>query len=183
MASKPELLIYSTLRSLLTRSLPKGRWILQRIETSTGTGIPDCYFSYLNNQMWIETKTTEYVVSHEQLNWAYANTLAGGKTYLVTRIKHTATTASNGPFSPSTTVRNSVPYPTLLELLKTPSTQGIISYDQLTNSTQKKGQETLVFLSFDDRMRECSTLGSYLRKFNPDVLPVETWLAQQVTSQ
>lgn len=181
--SKPEQLIYSALRSLFKKELPPGRWMLQRIETSTGTGIPDCYFSFLNNQIWIETKTVDYKVSNEQLNWAYANTLAGGKTYLVTRIKHSPTTASNGPFSPSTTVRNSAPYPTLLELLKTPSTQGIISYDQLTNSTQKKGQETLVFLSFDDRMRDCSTLGVYLSRFNPEILPAETWLAEQVTSQ
>lgn len=183
MANTPEQNVHSALKSLFTRTLPKGRWILQRIETSTGTGIPDCYFSFLNNQIWIETKTVDYKVSNEQLNWAYANTLAGGKTYLVTRIKHSPTTRPRTTTTCSNIPTQVTPYPTLLNMFKTPSTQGIISYDQLTNSTQKKGQETLVFLSFDDRMRECSTLGAYLRKFNPDVLPVEIWLAQQVTSQ
>ncbi len=179
MANTPERNVHSALKSLFTRTLPKGRWMLQRIETSTGTGIPDCYFSFLNNQMWIETKTVDYKVSHEQLNWAYANTLAGGKTWVITRIKHTPTTAHNGPTACSNVPTRTSTYPTLLGLFKTPAIpvdNGIISYDQLTNTPMKKDRETLVFLSFDDRMRECSTLGAYLRKFNPDVLPVEVWL-------
>jgi len=157
--------------------------MLQRIETSTGTGIPDIYFSFAKSSpsveggsMWIETKTVDYVVSNEQLNWAATHWRAGGLTYLVTRIKHAPTTRPRTPSASSTLPTHTNIYPTLLNLLKTPLTQGIISYDQLTNSTQKKGQETLIFLSFDDRMRECSTLGSYLRKFNPDVLPVQDWL-------
>lgn len=198
MANTPEQNVHSALKSLFTRTLPKGRWMLQRIETSTGVGIPDNYFNLLNwGSMWIETKTVAYKASNEQLNWATTHWRTGGLTYIATRvagskttakttIKHTHTTASNGPFSPSTTVRNSVPYPTLLELFKTPTIpvdNGIVSYDQLINTPKQKNRETLVFLSFDDHMRECSTLGAYLRKFNPDVLPVETWLAQQVTSQ
>lgn len=177
MASKPELLIYSALRSLLARSLPKGRWILQRIETSTGVGIPDCYCSLLVNEqhvdLWIETKTTEYVVSNEQLNWAATHWRAGGLTYIISRIKHAPTTRPRTPNASSMVLTQATLYPQLLKLCKTPLDNGIQSYDQLINSSKRKGQETLIFLSFDDRMRECSTLGAYLRKFNPDVLEVQ----------
>ncbi len=188
--ANPELLIYQSLRSLFTKSLPKGMWMLQRIETSTGTGIPDCYFSHLNNQFWIETKTVDYKVSNDQLNWASSHWRTGGLTYIVTRvagskttakqgIKHAAGTAHKPPNASSNVPTHATPYPTLLELYKTPVIpvdNGIVSYDQLTNSIQKKSQETLIFLAFDDRMRECSTLGAYLRKFNPDVLPVDFWI-------
>ena len=174
--------------------------MLQRIETSTGTGIPDSYCSLTSNEqhtdLWIETKTVAYKASNDQLNWASAHWLTGGLTYIVTRIgagkttakqgiKHTPTTAHNGPTACSNVPTHATPYPALHELLNGVFKHGdncIISYDQLTNNIQKKGQETLVFLSFDDRMRECSTLGAYLRKFNPDVLPVQDWLVQQATS-
>ena len=188
MANTPEQNIHSALKSLFTRSLPKGRWMLQRIETSTGTGIPDNYFN-LNGwgSMWIETKTVAYVVSNDQLNWAFGHKLTGGLTYIVTRvagskttakhgIKHAAGTGHNLPAACSNVPAHATTYPTLLNLAKTPLDNGIVSYDQLTQTPMKKGQETLVFLSFDNRMRECSTLGVYLRRFNPDVLPVETWV-------
>lgn len=194
MAQTPEQKVHSALKSLFVRSLPKGRWILQRIETSTGNGIPDNYFNLLNwGSMWIETKTTEYNASTDQLNWASVHWLTGGLTYIVTRIKcaqipakqgvkHTPTTRPRAPTACSNPQPYVTPYPQLLEL-QNGSPTGIVSYDQLINSTQKKSQETLIFLAFDDRMRECSTLGSYLRKFNPDVLPVSDWLTQQVTSR
>ena len=178
MAQTPEQKVHSALKSLFTRSLPKGRWMLQRIETSTGTGIPDNYFSLLNEQhvdLWIETKTVDYKVSNEQLNWATTHWRAGGLTYLVTRIKHTPTTRPNRPNVSSNIPTHTSTYPQLLNGINNGRDCGIISYDQLTSTPMKKGQETLIFLTFDDRMRECSTLGSYLRKFNPDVLPVEIW--------
>lgn len=193
MAQTPEQKVHSALKSLLASRLPKGRWLLQRIETSTGTGIPDNYFSLLNwGSMWIETKTVDYIVSHEQLNWAYQHALTGGLTYIVTRvsaakttIKHTPTTRPRAPSASSNIPTHTLTYPALLNLYKMPAIpvdNGIVSYDQLTNTPQKKSQETLIFLAFDDRMRECSTLGSYLRKFNPDVLPVESW-AQCIKSR
>ena len=197
MAKKPEQLIYASLRSLFTRTLPKGRWLLQRIETSTGTGIPDIYCSVCGLSLWIETKTTEFEVSNEQLNWAHQHALTGGLTYIVTRVttgkipakttlKHTPTTAHNPPNASSSIPTHATLYPQLPELLEVAKTKqdlGIVSYDQLTNSPMKKGQETLIFLTFEDRMRECSTLGSYLRKFNPDVLPIDTWLEQHTASR
>ena len=189
MAQTPEQKVHSALKSLFVRTLPKGRWILQRIETSTGTGIPDIYFSFANNQMWIETKTVDYKVSNEQLNWAATQWRANGQTWVITRIKHTPKTHPRTLTTCSNTLTYATPYPQLPEL-QNGSHTSIVSYDQLINSVDKtsftnmkKGQETLIFLSFDDRMRECSTLGSYLRKFNPDVLPVHDWLARQVTSQ
>ena len=201
MANTPEQNVHSALKSLFTRTLPRGRWMLQRIETSTGTGIPDNYFSFQRTSslkdgvsMWIETKTVAYKASNDQLNWASSHWLTGGLTYIVTRvagskttakqgIKHTPTTAHNSPTACSNAPAYTSTYPTLLELLNGVCKQQdncITSYDQLTDSIQKKGQETIVFLSFDDRMRECSTLGAYLRKFNPDVLPVETWVQRRV---
>jgi hypothetical protein len=180
MPNKPELLIYQSLRSLFTKHLPKGRWLLQRIETSTGTGIPDCYCSLLINErhlnLWIETKTTEYKVSNEQLNWAYQHTLSGGLTYIVTRInqaktaaKNAPTTAHNPPNASSNLPTHANPYPALLLL----GSNSLQPYEQLINAQRK---DELVFLSFDDRMRECSTLGVYLRRFNPDVLLVSDWV-------
>jgi hypothetical protein len=185
MASKPELLIYQSLRGMFSKHFPKGRWILQRIETSTGVGIPDIYFSLLVNEqhmnMWIETKTVDYVVSNEQLNWAYQHTLTGGLTYIVTRINTAQIPAKSGINNPATTAYSTpnltsnilahpTLYPQLHELCNGPYTQ----CENITNE-RKKGQETLVFLSFDDRMRECSSLGVYIRRFNPPMLEVGHW--------
>lgn len=71
----------------LSRRLAKGRFHLQRIETSTGTGIPDLYFRHQKFSCWLETKTLEYSVSKEQCAWAHMEKLAGGTTWVVTRDK------------------------------------------------------------------------------------------------
>jgi hypothetical protein len=102
----PEQKIHAKLKSQLSKLLPKGRWMLQRIETSTGSGVPDCYFacqrgmpsnddqrgmpsnddqrgtSHFN--CWLETKTQEYKVTSEQINWSHAHALTGGKAWVVT---------------------------------------------------------------------------------------------------
>jgi hypothetical protein len=36
----------------------------------------------------------------------------------------------------------------------------------------------IVFLDFDDRMSDCSTLGVYLRRYKPFTLTLENWLAE-----
>lgn len=101
---KPEQKIYQRLKRELTKLLPKGHFMLQRIETSTGSGVPDVYFSQRNeptllltksnfdihhfvsnfDHCWIETKTKEYKVSNEQLSWAHLHHLAGGITLICT---------------------------------------------------------------------------------------------------
>jgi hypothetical protein len=58
--------------------------MLQRIETSTGSGVPDNYFSFNGFTCWLETKTQDYVVSFEQLNWSHAHNLTNGKAWVVT---------------------------------------------------------------------------------------------------
>jgi hypothetical protein len=94
----PEQKLHAKLKTQLTNFLPKGRWMLQRIETSTGSGVPDCYFSYAhvdesyrlsnvvykNYSCWLETKTKEYKVTPEQINWQHAHALTGGKAWVVT---------------------------------------------------------------------------------------------------
>lgn len=180
--------------------------MLQRIETPTGTGIPDIYCSIRHSEtvsecndqstkMWIETKTTEYKVSNDQLNWASNHWLTGGLTFIVTRInmgqitpktttKNPNQTAHSKPTPCSNLPAHALPYPQLPELFvgryNTPDLS-VVSYDQLITSAQNKGKETLIFLPFDDRMRDCSTLGVYLRRHNPDVLPVEHWVRHTTT--
>ena len=60
--------------------------MLQRIETSTGSGVPDCYFSFNGFTCWLEIKTQEYKVTTEQINWAHAHALTGGKAWVVTEV-------------------------------------------------------------------------------------------------
>jgi hypothetical protein len=90
----PEQKLHAKLKTQLTKFLPKGRWMLQRIETSTGSGVPDCYFSCQreissNNESkghscWLETKTQEYKVTPEQINWQHTHALTGGNAWVVT---------------------------------------------------------------------------------------------------
>jgi hypothetical protein len=82
--STPEQKLHAKLKTQLTNLLPKGRWMLQRIETSTGSGVPDCYFSFAGQSCWLETKTKEYKVTPEQINWQHAHALTGGKAWVVT---------------------------------------------------------------------------------------------------
>lgn len=58
--------------------------------------MPDCYFSCQreassNNESngyscWLETKTQEYKVSTEQINWAHAHALTGGEAFVITEV-------------------------------------------------------------------------------------------------
>jgi len=80
----PEQKLHAKLKSQLSKFLPKGRWMLQRIETSTGSGVPDNYFSFAGQSCWLETKTQEYKVTTEQLNWSHAHNLTNGKAWVVT---------------------------------------------------------------------------------------------------
>jgi hypothetical protein len=82
----PEQKLHAKLKTQLTKFLPKGRWMLQRIETSTGSGVPDNYFSFNGFTCWLETKTQEYEVTPEQINWSHAHDLTGGIAYVVTEV-------------------------------------------------------------------------------------------------
>jgi hypothetical protein len=99
--SFPEDKLKAKLKRQLSDLLPKGRFLFQLIETMTTNGVPDVYFSYSyiskygkgvqpdkysNFSCWFETKTQEYTVSIDQLNWASAHARAGGIAYIVTEI-------------------------------------------------------------------------------------------------
>jgi len=84
--STPEQKLHARLKSKLATLLPKGRWMLQRIETSTGSGVPDNYFSTNGYSCWLETKTQDYKVTSEQLNWHHVHELTGGETFVITEV-------------------------------------------------------------------------------------------------
>lgn len=82
----PEQRLYNRLSSWCKSNLPRGRYVLQRIETSTAVGIPDVYFCTQGKSCWLETKTLDYQVDIYQSNWAWKHQLAGGVTWIVTEI-------------------------------------------------------------------------------------------------
>jgi hypothetical protein len=84
--STPEQRLHNRLKRELIKVLPKGKFMLQRIETSTGSGVPDCYFSFAGRSCWLETKTQVYKISFEQLNWNQVHKLTGGKAWVVTEV-------------------------------------------------------------------------------------------------
>lgn len=83
----PEQKIYTTLKTSIEKELGKGSFRLQRIETSTATGVPDVYFRYKDFVCWLETKTMSYSVSKEQYAWAAIEKMAGGRCWVVTTNK------------------------------------------------------------------------------------------------
>jgi hypothetical protein len=130
----PEQKLHAKLKRELTKLLPKGKWMLQRIETSTGSGVPDCYFSFSGHSSskidekqsftcWLETKTRAYKVSKEQINWQHVHSLTGGKAWIVTEFN-----------------------------------------------------SDIVLLDFDDRMLDCSSLDVYIRRHEPKMLTLNSWL-------
>lgn len=82
MSRAPEQKIYDKLARELSKLLPKGRWRMQRIETSTAVGVPDVYFRSGHRVCWIETKDDAYVLSKEQYAWSHREVLAGGRVWL-----------------------------------------------------------------------------------------------------
>ena len=76
---------------------------------------------------WLETKTQEYKVTTEQINWAHAHALTGGQTFVVTEFN-----------------------------------------------------KEIVFLDYYDTMSDCSSLGVYIRRYEPKMLTLRNWLALRV---
>lgn len=101
--------------------------MFQPIETTTANGVPDIYFSCQLGKnkfnCWLETKTQDYKVSNDQINWEHAHSLAGGKTWVVTEF-----------------------------------------------------DKKIVFLKYDDKMSDCSTLGVYIRRHKPTLLSIVEWM-------
>lgn len=128
--------------------LPKGRYVLQPIETKQ-IGVPDFYFAYNNKSLWIETKTTDYVVDCFQRNWAAAHQKAGGKTYVLTRI-------------PTLPAYLRLPHPTIPNQWHTP--------------TCSSSSSSLYLLPFDDKMLDHSTLGIYIKAERPSMTALEDFL-------
>jgi hypothetical protein len=80
----PEQRIYTSLKKQLIGEHGAGRVFIQRVETSTGVGIPDVYVLCPSFHGWIETKTTAYKVSKEQYAWAMSYMDKGGHYAVVT---------------------------------------------------------------------------------------------------
>jgi hypothetical protein len=83
---KPEQKIYQRLRRDLEQRYGIGRVFIQRIETSTGSGIPDVHVVCPDFVGWIETKTIDYNVSKEQYAWMKLYEDRGGRSVIVTLV-------------------------------------------------------------------------------------------------
>ena len=83
---KPEQKIYKRLRRDLESRYGIARVFIQRIETSTGSGIPDVYVVCPDFNGWIETKTIDYNVSSEQYAWMKLFEDRGGRCAVVTLV-------------------------------------------------------------------------------------------------
>lgn len=145
----PEQKLRTKFDTLLKKTLPKGRYLLQSIETNT-VGVPDFYLAYYNKPpCWIETKTTDYKIDRFQMNWAHTHLAAGQPTYILTHIPGHTTTRQQPPTIPPS-------------LAHTPQT-----------SSASSG---LYILLFDSKMLDSSTLGSYIRKEQPRMVALEHFL-------
>lgn len=82
----PEQRLYGKFVTRLKGLFQKGSYRIQRIETSTNTGVPDIYFRCGDYACWIETKTLDYKVTPEQWAWAWTEQLAGGECWICTEI-------------------------------------------------------------------------------------------------
>lgn len=76
-------------RRWLVKQKPKNS-LIQTIETSTGTGVPDVFYCYEGHPCWIELKDTEGAQCYmrtSQWMWFRKYILAGGIGYLMIRRK------------------------------------------------------------------------------------------------
>ena len=150
----PEQKLRLKFSNTLTKILPKGRFLLQAVETNT-VGVPDFYLSYsldqckTNRTLWIETKTTDYVVDRFQYTWASRHTQTGGATYILTHIP--TPTAYRHATSPQA--------PTLPRQPLPPSSPS-----------------GLYLLSFDGKMLDYPTLGKFIKQQRPQLRSLESFL-------
>jgi len=82
----PEQKIRNQLTNELKSILPKGRYLLQSVETNT-VGVPDFYLAYNSRSLWIEVKDLTYQLDRFQLNWATTHARTGCSTILLTSIQ------------------------------------------------------------------------------------------------
>jgi hypothetical protein len=194
----PEQKIRNKLISTVGHNLPKGRFLLQPIETNT-VGVPDFYLVYLlfsdcglittkYRTCWIETKTLDYNVDKFQLTWALRHSAAGGETVICTLIQldkltpsirrtfaeltalasHHPTTA-NQPPSPSRYKPATQPQPTGTGQ-QPPNTA-----EQPVNASNHN-RSGLYIINFNNKMLDYSTLGRYIEKERPTLAALEDWL-------
>ena len=77
-------------RRWLVKQAPKNS-LIQTIETSTGTGVPDVFYCYKGRPCWIELKDTEGAQCYmrtSQWIWFRKYILSGGTGYLMIRRKN-----------------------------------------------------------------------------------------------
>ncbi len=173
--------------------------MLQRIETSTASGVPDVYFSVNGFNCWLETKTLDYEVTSQQVNWSTAHGKTGGKTYLITY----APDAPQAPQQRSTNKTHTLAPPQYPEQLqgrpisaetaqrdvkagtqvRDGSTGRSLTgeYYDWENPSRKIRGKQLVILEFTNTIDDYSTLGAYIKKEKPHMEALEDWL-KRVTS-
>ena len=144
----PEQKVRQKLTNLIKRTLPKGRYVLQPIETNQ-VGVPDFYFIYNGQSMWFETKTTDYRADPYQCNWASTHQKAGGITYVITHI----------PAPPAAHQQPHTPPP-----------------NQPPTPTYSSSPSGLYALLFDSKMLDHSTLGRYINADRPQLRAMEDLL-------
>ena len=159
----PEQKIRQQLTNTLKRILPKGRYVLQPIETNQ-VGVPDFYFMFNGHAMWFETKTVDYRLDPYQYNWASTHAKAGGRCFVVTRLPPTKT-------SPQPPTKPALGQPTTAHQQPQPHPP------TPTHPHTKPSTPTgLHLLPFDAKMLDYSTLGAYIKKERPSLSALEDLL-------
>ena len=159
----PEEKLRQRVTNTLKRILPKGRYVLQPIETKQ-VGVPDFYFCFNSHTMWFETKTVDYVVDTYQYNWASTHAKAGGIAFVLTHLPPTKTTPQPPNQThlgrPTTTHQQAQPRP------PTPT----------HHHTTGSSPTGLYLLPFDAKMTDYSTLGRYIKNEEPSMTALENLL-------
>jgi hypothetical protein len=159
----PEQKIRAKLSLTCAKILPKGRFLLQPVETNT-VGVPDFYLSYsldqgkTNRSLWLETKTTEYVVDRFQYTWALRHATTGAQTFILSHL----------PNRPRQTAIRS---PTTGHHATSPHAPTPPAQPQPPSSPSG-----LYLLSFDSKMLDYSTLGRYITQESPQLRAFEDYI-------
>jgi len=144
----PEQKIRAKLVNELKRLLPKGRYLLQPIETNA-VGVPDFYLAYNSKSVWIETKDLNYGLDQFQYNWQQNHTRSGGVTLLITsHVNPPKPTQTNPPTTAPQPHQQPQPHPPIP-----------------THTPHKSS--ALYSVPYSKEMLNYSTLGAYLNAKRP----------------
>lgn len=153
----PEQKLRNKFTTTVKSILPKGRYLLQPVETNT-VGVPDFYLAWNSKSTWIETKTTDYVVDRFQYSWASRHSATGNTAYILTLIP-----------APVATRHATSPHPH--HLAHQPQHPSSSSGHPLSPSG-------LYLLEFKSEMLDYTSLGRYITKESPQMRALEDFLLE-----